>query len=228
MRAPAFFMAVLLALACFLPSAAAQESLRLYHVVDIVQGGNASVMAGVMISEEATLPVSVSMTCCAADAPATVMVRPGKDNLFTVKIHAPLKQEPGYYSLIVRAGGAEESVGVSVGASDLVQRLPGLARYADSVQALVEGYEAEGVRMDEVKAMLGSADAMLSGARAAIEADDAGGLYESLFSVEKKLYYEVPLAISYAKSGAMLYNMIWIPLVVIVAGISLVLLRIKT
>lgn len=206
----------------------AQEDLHLYHVVDVEQGGNASVMAGVEADSEMELSVAVTLGCCQVGVPETVKVWPGRENLFVIKIHASLKQEPGYYNLVVTVGNASRTMGVSVGTSDLVQRLPGLTKYADSLHSMVEGYGAEGMRMEEVEIMLDAVRDRLAKARRAVEKDDVKGLRESLFFVEKRLYYEIPLRTNSIKSVTSLYNLIWIPVVVLVVGLALILLRMRS
>ena len=216
---------MVLALLAIQVAASAEEGLRLYHVVDVEQGGNATVMAGADAVTEAELPVSVSLGCCRVEAPGAVKVRPGADNLFVVRIHASLKEEPGHYTLSVTAGSAGGTIGVNVKTSDLVQRLPGLIKYADSLRSMAEEYEGGG--MEDVKAMLDSVSDGLAAAGAAVEADDAAGLRGSLFFVEKKLYYEIPLKMNSVKNIMSLYNLIWIPVVILVAGLALILLKVK-
>ncbi|MFH1294604.1 MAG: hypothetical protein ABIH90_01515, partial [Candidatus Aenigmatarchaeota archaeon] len=75
--------------------------------------------------------------------------------------------------------------------------------------------------------ILDDVEVMLAEAGMAVKTDDLGTLHSRLFSVEKKLYYEIPLKISSVRSITGIYRLVWIPVLVLVVGLSLIMLLLR-
>jgi len=221
MRVVAFVFALLLF------SSQVSAELQLFHVVEIQAGRNATVMASVSSDETGALAVRTALDCCNVEAPTTADVMQGTETMLFVKIHVPLNQTHGYHSLAVSAGNATKTITISVKESDLVARIPGLTRYADSLRATAREKASDGTSVDEVMVMLDAVSDRLAKARMAVDNDDENALYSALLAAERKLYYEAPLALNATSWTASLQGLIWIPALLIAVAAGLILLRIR-
>jgi len=208
--------------------ALAQQSLELEHIIELTSGRNATIMAAVSSDTATELPLLVALDCCGVEAPQAVSAGPDRESQFVLKVHAPLNATPGYHTLTVSAGSASKTITINVKESDLANRMPGLTRYADSLRLMASEEAAKGASMDDANVMLDFVSDRLAKARMALENDDEAALYDALMATERKLYHEIPLAISSAAGAASLRGYIWAPVAVIALAAGLILLRMRS
>lgn len=217
---------ILFFLLTIMPLVSAEE-LTIYHVAQVSQGETTTVMAMAQ-GIPGNVPVRLEATCCEVSGPGEILLESGKENVFAIRVHAGLTQTPGYYNLLLEVGNRTEVMGINVQESDLAKRLPGLEHYKESLQSVVDDYSDEGYTMSEAYVMLSDVSLKLAEAKSAVKEDDIENLEAKLLSVERKLYYEIPLKISSIKANNAVYGMVWAPIAVLVVGMCLVMLLLRS